>query len=108
MAPGWTTEYSIFVLQAHHVDVIEIQKGSCFLIRPHVVLGERPPYWRRIVVSSVDVIYRKGQQPGRAKLRGNGAAQVGSERSDSAMPRQIIPNYCDPARQGCLGLRSGA
>jgi hypothetical protein len=44
VAPGWAAEDSILVLQAHHVDVVEIQEVGRFLIRPHVVLGKRPSH----------------------------------------------------------------
>ena len=44
VAPGRAAEDSILVLQAHHVDVVEVQKISCFLIRLHVVLGKRPSH----------------------------------------------------------------
>src|SRR5580765_3422682 len=40
MAPGQTAEDSVLVLQAYHVDVVEVQKFSGFLIRLHIVLGE--------------------------------------------------------------------
>src|SRR5271165_621132 len=106
MASGWTAEDSIFVLQAHHVDVVEVQKLSRFLIRLHLVLGERPPHPGGIVVSFFGVIHRERQQSSRPVLCGNGAAQVGGEGSDSTMSRKVVPDHGDPAGQGWLRVKS--
>jgi hypothetical protein len=40
MAPGWTAEDPILVLQAHHIDVVEVQELSCVRIRREIVLGQ--------------------------------------------------------------------
>ena len=57
MASGRTAEDSILVLQAHHVDIVEVQEFSRFLIRLHVVLGERPSHPRGIVISLFRVVH---------------------------------------------------
>ena len=74
MASGGTAEDSILVLQAHHVDVVEVQKFSRFLIRLHVVLGERPSHSRGIVVTLLGVIDRERQESSSPVLCRNGAA----------------------------------
>ena len=51
MAPSGSAEDSILVLQADHVDIVEVQELSSFLIRPQVVLGERPSHPCRVVIS---------------------------------------------------------
>jgi hypothetical protein len=38
MASGWTAEDSIFVLQANHVDIVEIQELRRVLIGLYVIL----------------------------------------------------------------------
>jgi hypothetical protein len=58
MAPGGSAENSILVLQADHVDIVEVQELSGFLIRSQVVLGERPSHTRRIVIALLRVVYR--------------------------------------------------
>jgi hypothetical protein len=70
VASGRTAEDSILVLQAHHVDVVEVQKFSGFLIGRHVVLGERPAHPRGIVVAFFRVVDWERQQSSRPALRG--------------------------------------
>src|SRR5579863_1306533 len=105
VASGRASEDSILVLQAHHVDIVEVQKVSSFLIGLHVVLGERPSHAWGIVVSFFGVVDRKRQQSSRAVLRGNGAAQVGRESGDATVPGKIVPDHRDAAGQGSLRLR---
>ena len=62
MASGRTAEDSIFVLQAHHVDIVEVQEFRGFLIRRHVVLRQRPSHPRGIVVPLFRVVHRQRQQ----------------------------------------------
>src|SRR5579863_4848508 len=97
MASGRTAEDAVFVLQADHVDIVKVQKISRVLVGPHVVLGQRPSHARRVVIPFLGVVYRKGQQPSGAVLRGNRAAQVGGERGDSAMSRKIVSDHRDSA-----------
>ena len=59
MASGWATENSILVLQAYHVDVVEVQEFGGFLIRLHIVLRERPSHSIGIVVSFIGVVDRE-------------------------------------------------
>ena len=106
VAAGRTAEDSILVLQADHVDIVEVQELSGFFIRSQVVLGERPSHPRRIVISLFRVVYRQRQQSSGSVLGGYGRAQVGGKRSNSTLSRQIVPDHRDPARQRWLRLRS--
>src|ERR1019366_2333750 len=106
MASCRTPEDSILVLQAHHVDIVEVQEFSRFLIRGHVVLGERPSHPRGIVISLFRVVHGQRQQSGGSVLRGYGRAQVGGERSNATLSRKIIPNHRDSTGQGWLRLPS--
>src|SRR5258708_7822500 len=102
MASSRTTEDPILVLQAHHVNVVEVEEFCRLLIRPYVILGERPAHARRVVVSLVRVVHRERQQASIPILCGNGSAQVGRERGDSTMPRKVISDHPDSTGQGCL------
>ena len=102
MASGRTAEDSILVLQAHHVDIVEVQKFSRFVIGPHVVLGERPSHPRGIVVPLFGVVDWEHQQSSRPVLCGNGAAQISGEGRDSTMSRKVVPDHRDSTRQGWL------
>ena len=101
-----STENSILVLQTDHVEIVEVQELSGLSIRSQIVLGERPSHPRRIVISSVRVVYRKRQQSSGPALGGYGCAQVGGKSSDSTLPRQIVPDHRDPTRQRWLRARS--
>jgi hypothetical protein len=62
MTSGRTTENSVLVLQAHHVDIVEIQEFGGFLIRFHIVLCKRPSHAIGIVLSFLGVVDRERQQ----------------------------------------------
>src|SRR5208337_2209753 len=95
VASGRTAEDSIFVLQAHHVDVVEVQEFGCFLIRLHVVLSERTSHPLGIVISWFRVVHWQRQQARRSVLSGYGRAQIGGEGSNPTLPRKVITNYRD-------------
>ena len=62
MPSSRAAEDSKLVLQAHHVDVVEVQELSGLLIRFHIILCERPSHAIGIVVSFLDVVDRERQQ----------------------------------------------
>src|ERR1035441_361105 len=106
MASGVAAEDSILVLQAYHIDVVEVQEFSCVLVRLHLVLVERPPHPGGIIVAFLSVVDRERQQSSRSVFCGNGAAQVRGERGDSTMSGKIISDHCDSARQRWLRMKS--
>src|SRR6202167_2647507 len=106
MASGLAAENSILVLQAHHVDIVEVQEFSRFLIRGQGVLSKRPSYPPRIVVPFIGVVDRECQQSSIPVLCGDCAAQVGGERSESTLPRKIISDNGDSTGQRWLRMRS--
>ena len=61
MASGGPAEDSILVLQADHVDVVEVQEFSRRLIRRDIVLIKRPAHPRGIVISLRGIIDRQRQ-----------------------------------------------
>src|SRR5208282_948845 len=105
MASGVATEDSILVLQAHHVNVVEVQEFSRLLIRPDVVLGERPSHPCGVVISLFGVIDRQGQQSSGSVLSGYRRAQVGGKRGNSTLSRKIISDHRDPTGQRRLRFR---
>src|SRR5260370_36793658 len=108
VASGCTAKDSILVLQAHHVDLVEVQEFSRFFVRRQVILGERPPHPCGIVISFFGVVYRQCQQSSGAILRRYGLAQVRGECSDATLSRKIISDHRDSTRQRWLRLRSCA
>ena len=108
MTARGTAEDSVLVLQAHHVDILEVQELSGFLIRSNVVLGERPSHPRGIVVPLFRVVDRQCEQSSGPKLGRDGLTQVRGESSDSTVSRKVIPDHRDSTRQRWLRLRSWA
>src|SRR5580658_393015 len=108
MASRGSPEDSILVLQAYHVDIVEVQEFGRFLIPSQIILSKRPSHPRGIVVTFFGVVDWECQQSSVPILRGDCAAQVSGEGSDSTLPRKIIPNYRDSTGQGWLGMRSRA
>src|ERR1700687_1526724 len=96
------------VLQAHHVDIVEIQEFRCFLIRRDVVLGERPSHPRRIVISLFCVVYRQRQQSSGSVLRGYSRAPVGGERGNATLAGEDVSDHSDSTRERWLRLESWA
>src|SRR5258708_16177431 len=93
MASRHTTEDPILVLQAHHVDVVEVEECCRLFIRSNVILGERPAHARRVVVPLVRVVHRERQQASIPILCGNGTPQLARKRGDSPMTLETIPDY---------------
>src|SRR5580658_575563 len=108
MAAGLATEDSILMLQAHHVDIVEVQEFSRFLIGSCVVLGQGPSHSWGIVISLFRVVYRQGQQSSSSIFRGYCRAQVGRECSNPTLSRKIISDHRDSSRQGWLRLQPWA
>src|SRR5579859_1599156 len=108
VASGWTAEDSILVLQAYHVDVVEVQKFSRFLIRLHIILCERPSHPGGIVVALIGVVDRQRQQSGTPVLCRDGCTQIRGKGSDPTMSRKIIADHCDSAGERGLRLQSCA
>ena len=57
MAAGLAAEDPIFVLQADHINVVEVQKFGCVLIRLDVVLGKRPSHPSGIVIPLLGIVH---------------------------------------------------
>src|SRR6201987_2936283 len=106
MASGPTTEDSILALQAHHVDVVEVQECSRLLIGLHLVLSERPSHPGGIVVALIGVVDGERQESSTPVLRGDCAAQVCGEGSNSTLSWKIVPDYCNSTRQRGPRLQS--
>src|SRR5271165_914078 len=101
-------EDSVLVLEADHVDVVEVQEFRGIAIGLQVVLGKRPTYACGIVVALFGIVDRECQQSSCAVLRGDRAAKVGRKGGDSTLPRKIIPNHGDSTGQRWFGLQARA
>src|SRR4051794_40575876 len=97
MAASWPSEDSILVLQADHIDIIEVKEFSGGLIRTQVILCQRPPNPRRIVISRFRIVHWQRQQSRTPVLGGDSPTQVGCEGGNSTLTRKIVANDGDPA-----------
>jgi hypothetical protein len=98
VAASGSAENSVLVLQADHVDIVEVQELSGLSIRFQLVLSERPSDARRIVISFFRVVYRERQQSSGTVLGGYGCAKVSGKRRNSTLSGQIVADDRDPAR----------
>src|SRR5437588_13047664 len=97
MAAGWPSEDAVLVLQADHVDIVEIEEFSGGLIRTQVILCQRPPNPRRIGISRFRIVHGQRQQSRAPILGGDSPTQVGRESSNSTLAGKIVANDGDPA-----------
>ena len=97
---------------ANHVDIVEVKKFSCILVRLQLVLRQRPAHARRVNVPRFDIVNRHRQQPGCTVFRAERLAQIRRKCRNSALAGQMIPDYRNSAwqrrfglhRHGCCGL----
>ncbi len=92
------TEDAIFVLQAYEVDVIDIQKVGGAAIRVDVLLCQFKSNAGRIGVAGLDVVDGQGNARCVTVFGRDGFAQVGGERGDATLARQVVadePNAVD-------------
>src|SRR5258708_4465452 len=99
MAAGPATKDSIFVLQAHDIDIAEIQKVRSPPVRSQVTFGQLESYARWVAISCFCIVDRQRQQIYRTVFRTKSPTQVGCERSDSTLSWKIVPNDGDSARK---------
>jgi hypothetical protein len=90
-----TSKNSIFVLQAHQIDIAEIQKVGGLAVGSQIVLGQLEPHSGGIAIALLSIVHGESQQLGRAVFRVNGVAQVCREGRNSALSREIVPDHCD-------------
>ncbi|OGL39339.1 MAG: hypothetical protein A2043_01480 [Candidatus Schekmanbacteria bacterium GWA2_38_9] len=94
MAACQPAEDAIFVLQAHEVNVVDIQKVGGAVIRVNIFLSQLKPNAGRIGVTSLDIIDRQGNAGCLTILGGDGLTQVGSKCGDATLARQVVADEC--------------
>src|SRR3990167_6847553 len=92
------TEDAIFVLQAHEIYVVGMQEVGSAEIRVNILLRQFKSNPCRIGVAGLDVVDGQGNARCSAVFGGDGLTQVGGERGDAALARQVVadkPNAVD-------------
>jgi len=89
---------TVFMLDAKHVHVVDAQKFRSPLVGGQVLLFDFKTHLGGVVVASLDVVDGQGDARCVTVFGRDGFAQVGGERSDAALARQVVadePNAID-------------
>lgn len=92
MTPRPPAEDAVFVLQAHEVNVIDIQEISSAAIRLNIFFNEFKPHPGGISVTGLEVVDRHGDARRFAIFGGDSFAEVGGKGGNAALARQIVTN----------------
>src|SRR5437867_9826710 len=98
------TEDAIFVLQADEIYIVGVQEVGGAEIRVNILLRQFKSNARRIRVAGLDVVDRQGNTRCVSVFGSDCLTQVGGERGDAALARQIVayePNTADC--RSCIG-----
>ena len=95
MAAGAPAEDAVLVLQAHEIDVVDVQEVGGAAIGVDVLLRQFEADAGRIVVARLGVVDGQGDARRLDALDGDGLAQVGREGGDAALARQVIADEGD-------------
>ena len=88
-------EDAVLVLDRHDVDGVDVEEVGGAPVRVDVALGDLEAHARRVGVLHADVVHREHEAVELRHLALDGVAQVGRERRDAALPRQVIAEHRD-------------
>ena len=97
MAALLSAEDSKFVLQAHDVDIADIEKIGRAKVRREVLFLDLETNHLRILVAAGYVVHGNSQALALRVGRGDSGQQVGRERRNTALSRQMVTDKCNPA-----------
>jgi len=89
---------AIFVLQADEVYIVDIQEVCGAAVGVNILLGQFKTNASRVGVAGLDVVDGQGNTGRALVFGGYGLTQIGSERGDPALTRQVVadePNTLD-------------
>ena len=92
---------SIFELQANEIDVVDIQEIGGASIRLNIFFRQFKSNAGRVSVAAFDVVDGQRDARGVAVFGGDGLAEIGGERGNAALARQVVTDKRNPA-DGCL------
>ena len=90
---------AVFMLQADEIVAIEVKKIGGPLIRGNVLLRQFQAHLLRIIVAGIGIVDGDSEQASFAVFGCERGAQVGRERGNAALARQIIPHKRDARGQ---------
>jgi hypothetical protein len=97
-------EDAVLVLQAHEINIIDVEKVRGPHVRIDVPLGQLEAHAGGVGVAVFVVIDREGQARRARKFGGDGLAQVGREGGDATLAGKIVANEGDTTNRRFGGL----
>jgi len=97
MAAGPAAEDSVLMLHTHDVDGVDVQEVRSAAVRCDVALADLEADPCRVCVTLSSVVHCKREAVELGKLGGDGVAEIGRERGDAALARQVIAEHRDLA-----------
>ena len=85
------------VLNAEHVDAVDVQEIGCASIRIEIGLRDLEAHSRRICVSPARIVHRQDEPVDGRELGGERVRQMRRERGDAALARHVIAEHGDGA-----------
>ena len=95
VAAGLAAEDPVLVLQRHDVDGVDVQEVRGAPVRGDVALGDLEAHARRVGVALPRRRSSRARSSRLRQLPRDGAREVGRERRDAALPRQVIAEHRD-------------
>ena len=101
VAAGLPAEDAVLELQAHQIDVVDVQEVGGAPVGVDVLLGQLEANAGRIVVAGLGVVDGQGDARRFGICRGDRLAEIRGERRDAALPRHVVADKGDaPDRRG--------
>ena len=98
-ATGSPAEDAELVLHGHQVDAVDVEIVGGPAVRRRVGFGDLESHAARIGVLPARIVHRHHEAVDPRRRLGEGAAEMGGEGGDPALPRQVVANHADAADQ---------
>ena len=85
-----SSEDAVFMLQRHHVHVVDVQEIGGAAIGFNILLGQFEADPRRVLVACFGIIDRQRDAGGAFVFIGDGLAEIGGKCGNAALTRQVI------------------
>ena len=102
VAAGLAAEDAVLVLHAHDVDGVDVQEVRGAPVRREVALGDLEANARGIGVALPASFIASTKQSSSGTSAAMRVAQIGRERGDAALARQVIAEHRDLANHSCF------
>src|ERR1051325_6778710 len=97
MAACWAAKDSEFVLQAHNIDIADIEEVRGAQIGRKILFFNLEANDIRVIIALFDVVHRDRKALAGRVFVSHRGKQVGSKCCDAALTRQIVPDESNPS-----------